>query len=445
MNTHTKIFISMAAAVALFAGFNHTNAQEGLLFGQHHAYSVIFRGNGEAIVYARLAIPNPGDTALSEVMIDVPGVEPTEIVMYQQKRGDMCVRYDYSMPEYQISPPCLEYQDPDYTTANSYWYYNPSQGNEYQKIQYKKEGTVYRLTLPTPIKPYKTGGVIISYATKGYVDVNGGLFTFAFETLKVPTRIQEIKVSVDVDSDLFMKGKRAEVNYGISSERMAAPSTAPTFKNAEMDRIVGNIGGYAPLMKDAKNLAPNESFIVNGEYATSWWRLYLQQILLVIVVILAIFVGVYFLSRFLRRKLPPSSAQNTETPTPPTTGHTSNMTALINLTSVGAGFLSAVGTIGLTYLLRFISESQLLRGIYDEMFIVVAMFAIGLLYLFIVLGPAVLLAIRHGWKALIVVLVAEFLWFLLFLIVYLVFFQTGLLSPPGTVYPTVMEGGSMTK
>jgi len=410
-------------------------AQTELLFGQNHFYTVIFRGNGEAITYAKIAITNPDEKPLTEFSFEVPKATPTEIVMYQMKLPQECVNYNYSDPV----RPCFEYREPDY--ARQYYYYGYSNGQaEYQKIQYTKSGNLYRFTLPTPVEAYKSTAIIVAYAVKGYVKESAGLYTFNFETLKVPSRIQEIRVAIDVDSDLLLKGKRASVNYnslGVSSERAAAPQS---ISSRDLDKVVGSIGSYGPIVKEAKNLAPNESFIVKGEYATNWFRLYLSSILLTVLIIAAIFAGVYFLVKFLKKRGGQGgqlvSEANQQTPPQIPQG----IINILNLTNAWVSLLSVVSVIVLTYLLNFLGESNLLRfGNIDPVFSVVGVIAIILLYVLIIFGPAVGVATKHGWKSFISILIAEFLWFLVFLIIYLVLFQSGLTTPIFYRGPAILE------
>jgi hypothetical protein len=271
-------------------------AQSELLFGQNHFYTVVFRGNGEAITYAKIAVTNPDEKPLTEFSFEVPKVSPTEMVIYQMELPPECQNYNYNDP----ARPCLQYRDPDY--AQPYYNYGyDSRKVEYQKIQYTKSGNLYTLTLPTPVEAYKSTAIIIAYAAKGYVRESLGLYKFNFETLKVPARIQEISVAVDVDSDLLLKGKQSSINYntlGVQSRELSAPSAV---SGANLDTMVEHIGSYGALVKTAKNLSPNESFTVKGEYATSWFILYLGSILLTIFIILAVFIGVYFLTRFLKK------------------------------------------------------------------------------------------------------------------------------------------------
>lgn len=420
-----KIVSLISISVFVFVGFaGIASAQNELLFGQNHFYTVIFRGNGEAITYAKIAITNPDEKRLTEFSFEMPKVSPTEIVMYQMKLPQECVRQNYNDP----ARPCLEYRDPDY--AQRYYYYGYSNGQaEYQKIQYTKSGNLYRLTLPTAIEPYKSAAIIVAYAAKGYVNESLGLYEFNFETLKVPSRIQEIRVAVDVDSDLLLKGKRSSVNYNTSRlgvNELAAPQSV---SSRDLDKVVGSIGSYGPLVKEAKNLAPNESFIVKGEYATNWFRLYFSSIFLTILIIIAVFVGVYFLAKFLKRRGGQSErfGGRTNQQVPSQTSRSS--ISIFNLINVSVGLLSAALVVGLTYLLRFLLESDLFRSFsIDPVFGVVGFITIILLYVFVIFGPAIIVAIKHGWKSLISILIAEFLWFVIFLVTYLVLFQSGLTS-----------------
>jgi len=332
-------------------------------------------------------------------------VSPTEMVIYQMKLPQECVNQNYN----DSAQPCLQYRDPDY--AQQYYYYGYSNGKaEYQKIQYTKSGNLYKFTLPTPIEPYKSTAIIVAYAAKGYVSESAGLFKFNFETLKVPSRIQEIRVVVDVDSDLLLKGKKSSVNYSL-------------------DNVVGEIGSYGPLVKEAKNLSPNENFMVKGEYATSWFRLYLSSIILTIFIIIAIFVGVYFLARFLKKRAGQNGQNGSGTGQQMTSQNPPSSISILNLTNASVSLLSVVGVVGLTYLLRFLSEFNLFRSFNpDPVFGIIMVITIILLYVLVILGPAIIVAIKHGWKSFLSILIAEFLWFVIFLVVYFALFPPGRLD-----------------
>lgn len=420
-----KIVGVVSLSLFVLVGFaGTTSAQSELLFGQNHFYTVIFRGNGEAITYAKISITNPDEKPLTEFSFEVPKVSPTEMVIYQMKLPQECVNQNYNDP----ARPCLEYRDPDY--AQQYYYYGYSNGKaEYQKIQYTKSGNLYKFTLPTPVEAYKSTAIIVAYAAKGYVSESVGLYKFNFETLKVPSRIQEIRVAVDVDSDLLLKGKQSSVNYnsiGLQSSELSAPSA---ISGRSLDNVVGKIGSYSPLVKTAKNLSPNESFMVKGEYATSWFRLYLSSILLTIFIILAVFAGVYFLARFLKKRNGQNGQMGSGTGQQMTSQNPPSSISILNLTNASVSLLSVVGVVGLTYLLRFLTESNLLRSFNpDPVFAIIMVITVILMYVLVIIGPAVIIAIKHGWKSFLSILIAEFLWFVIFLVVYFALFQSGLTS-----------------
>ena len=126
------------------------DTSNSLLFGQKHSYSVVFRGNGEAITYAKIVIPNREEQALSEFSFEIPKVEPSEIIMYQMKLSPECVRYNYTDP----NNPCVEYRAPDY--GQDYYYYGSGQTAEYTRIKYTQSGNTYNLTLPNSVEPSKS-------------------------------------------------------------------------------------------------------------------------------------------------------------------------------------------------------------------------------------------------------------------------------------------------
>ena len=85
--------------------------------GQDHAYTVVFRGNGEAVVSARVVLTNKGETPLSEISLRVPKMEPKDVFVYQVIREKQCARYGISVydPATRTYPQvCEEYADPDY-------------------------------------------------------------------------------------------------------------------------------------------------------------------------------------------------------------------------------------------------------------------------------------------------------------------------------------------
>jgi hypothetical protein len=411
----------LVLASILLAGVGSAQAEGELLFGQNHSYSVVFRGNGEAIVYARIAFTNSGDTTQSDFTFSLPSVTPSEMTIYQMKLPRTCLRYDATLP----ARPCVEYREPDYSQK---YYYGSSNGQtEYQKIKYIQSGNFFRLTLATPVAPNQSAALVLAYASKGYARESAGLFKFNFETLKVSARVQDLRVAVDVDSDLILKGSRAVVNYNETTSMSASDiGVSASLSSATLDKTVSAIGRSGSLVKDAKNLSPNESFSVRGQYAAGWFRLYLGSILLTILIIALILVGGYLLFRWYTRR----AARLNQS----ALGARSN-SVYWNLPNLLAGFGSAALAVGFSYLLLFLAESRWFSRIDNEaIFVIVGVIVVILLYCLIVFGAAIFVAQKHGWKAFVFTLATELGWFIVFLLIYLAFFASGWLARGGQVY-----------
>ncbi len=414
-----SIFLTLGASSPVLA-------QSELLFGQDHSYSVVFRGNGEAIVYAKLVVTNPDNKPLTEFSFEVPKVIPTEMTVYQMKLPQTCTQF--STTKYYTDPPeprtCLKYEEPDYSSR---YYGSADKKAEYTKIEPSKSGNLYRFTLPTPVASYKSTAIIVAYATKGYVNNVLGLSQFKFETLKVPSRIQNVRVSVDVDSDLILKDRKAEVNYGTTGVGAESFGMAQTASSPKLDSAVRSIGSNGVYVKEAKNLSPNESFVVKGEYAKNWFRLYLGSILLTLLILAGIVTGGLFLFKFLKQRqlkmgnsLSGSVAESSSVPSK-STRPMASMILLISFCSVfvvlGLTFLLVYSNINFSYLFGYNPVLELVIGL-----------ILVMIYILVIIGPALYLSTKSDWKSLIWVLVADILWFIFFVIIYAILFQT-VLSP----------------
>ena len=399
-----------------------SDTSNSLLFGQKHSYSVVFRGNGEAITYAKIVIPNREEQALGDFSFEIPNVDPYEMIMYQMKLPPECVRYDYNTQPNK----CLEYRDPDY--GQDYYYYGSGQSAEYTKIKYTKTGNTYNLTLPNSVDPSKSTALIISYASKGYVDNAFGLYKFNFETIRVNSRIQSTKVAVDVDSDLFIKGKQSSVNYNESAGTMpmAKLGDSSAISSRELDRVVSNIGSYGAIIKEGKSLAPNESFNVRGEYAKNWLRLYLNEIIITILVIAAIIVLIYLISKYINSKLKKSSDDSRKTQNKEQNIVSKNSIHLFDLTNVLISLGAVIVVIIVSIILRILNYNNVWQSIsYDPTFSSLISLIITLLYALILLAPAIMVGLRKGWGNLLSIIILQFIWFVIILALYLLLFQSG--------------------
>lgn len=399
------------------------DTSNSLLFGQKHSYSVVFRGNGEAITYAKLVIPNREEQALSEFSFEIPKINPSEIIMYQMKLPKECIRYNYTDP----NNPCVEYRDPDY--GQDYYYYGSGQTAEYTKIKYTQSGNIYNLTLPSSVEPSKSTAIIISYAAKGYVDNIFGLYKFNFETIKVNSIIQSVRVAVDVDSDLLLKGKRSSVNYNedTGSMPMAKLGDSSAVSSRELDRVVSNIGVSGALIKESNSLAPNESFNVRGEYANNWFRLYLNEIIIAVLIIIVIIVLIYLISKYISSKPKKGTDANIKTQDNANNIVNKNSINLLNLTNVLVSLGTVILLIIVSIIIRLLSKYNSWQYIlYDPTFSSLISVITTLLYALILIAPAIMVGLRKGWGNILSVIILQFIWFVIILVLYLLLFQSGM-------------------
>jgi hypothetical protein len=400
-----------------------SDTSSSLLFGQKHSYSVVFRGNGEAITYAKIVIPNREEQALTDFSFEIPNVEAYEVSMYQMKLPPECVRYNYS----DSSNTCLEYRDPDY--GQDYYYYGSGQSAEYKKIPYTQTGSSYKLNLPNPVEASKSTAIIVSYATKGYVDQSFGIYKFNFETIKVNSRIQSTKVAIDVDSDVFLKGKQSSVNYNTTGSAASVPKLgdASAISSRELDSVVSNIGSYGAIIKEGKSLAPNESFNVKGEYAKNRFLLYINEIIITLVILVAIVVSIYFLSKYINSKHKKGS-DNTISSQDKVRHIVDNTSInLFNVTNVLISLGSVIGVIIVNILLRVVNYYNIWQSIsYDPTFGSLISVITNLLYALILLAPAIMVGLRRGWGNALSIIILQFIWFILLFSLYLILFQTGM-------------------
>ena len=424
--TVAKVFAAFfVALIPLLSLAPAASAQSELLFGQTHSYSVVLRGNGEAIVYAKIVVTNDEETPMTELSFQVPGAVPTEMAIYQMRLPIACTSYGPT-PMDGSAAPCLQYADPNYTNNYQDYYYGYRGNNgktEYEKVKPEVSGNLYKVTLPKPIDAHKSGAIIVAYSAIGYVKNFLGLYSFDFQTLKVPSRINSMTVAVDVDSDLFMKGNQATVNYNYTATSAATGLAASdqSFSNKEMDTKVSSIGSYGRLNKTAKNLSPNESFSVKGKYAKSWFRLNFFGMAMAALIVAAIIVGIYFLSRFAKKRK--KTVVETSAPVAVEKHHGGIFQDWINVTNAVVSFCS----VALMILMIWLVPKLLNRLDYSyssSILPVILLLAAALFSVLAIFAPGIIIATKRGWRSFIAILLGQFLWLMVFLIIYFVFFLT---------------------
>jgi len=352
--------------------------------GQDQSYSVTFRGNGEAVVTARVVFVNDSGTPLSSLRLRTPRVDPKDILAFQVFREKICSRYQSAEPKQVYTPPiCLEYQDPDYFQS---WYGN----DKYQKTKTSLEADTINIALPQSIRPNASGSIILSFRAFGYAKKNlFGTYNFTFETLKTEDRIKALRVGVTTDSDIYLRGGKGKVDYrfeeGMATLKSAEVS-APT-ANSQLDYYAQQIG-QGEINKTASNLLPLDSYLVKGSFADSRLKLYAKEILIFSGIILVL---LYLIIRATRKFF--SSMKS---------GHLRN-------TSVGSPSIDLFLVIGSSFIASFLIIAYTLALVFGRtllfsvlpyefsnlFYILLVLISIGI-YGLLLFTPALILGLRKG-------------------------------------------------
>ncbi len=441
-------FVAPVGAVAVPVVNSASSIQASDLFsGQRHSYSVIFRGNGEALTFAKVIFTNTTDEDMTKFTFEVPGVEPSEIEIYQMQLKGKCLAYLSTSiyTEDDLSDDiCQQYEEGNYDNDYYYSYYGNNNQAEYSKISGKnlvQDGSKFSLNLPVTVAPNKTSSLVIAYAAKGYVTESFGLFKFNFETIKVPSRIKELKVAIDVDSDLILKGKNATVNYGTTKKTAVTAGVAQdSFSSGRLDNIIGSIGNYTQLTKTASNLSKSETYTVKGEYSTNWFRLYLDSIVTTVLIIIAIVLAIILLSKYLKRRngrkkeataleAPAADDASAYSVEELASGRPKVVDEANSLPRMAVwGLISATATVVVYFTMQFISSSGIISQIggYSNGISVLFGLAGIMMILASLFGPAITVSIKRGWKYLVPIILFEIFWIVVFVFLLAILYSSGL-------------------
>lgn len=448
--------------------------------GENHAYTVTFRGNGEAVVVGRFTFTNTGNKKQQFYRLRVPKADLDDVRVFQQIRRGGCIRYDYPQPilprygtqesetfepnpepcfsytnqtdcetnAYNVAPKCYwrpdaadscrsnpipspivyrkpictQYQQIDY--YDSYW----SGTTDYNELNYDQFGDEIEITLSQPLAPKRSTSIIMYYRAFGYTKKTfPGTFRYAFETLQTSNTIQNLTVAVETDSDLYLKGVKGKTNYRIEegiamlkSPSMAADSAMGTRFNSYYQNI-----GQGSLQKTTGNLQAGDSYTVTGVYADAVYKLYLKETAVGILVAIAVIALLILIVRFIIRRFRQMSVtgvRRTKTAAVSSQHHDTHMNLLLTL---GISFASSlVIFITIVALIFLGSQTQMLlsRLYYLDYWMVESLFKLIFILLFVLidlivfLSPVVYMWKKKGTQWGIATLVAIILWLIVYLI-----------------------------
>lgn len=360
---------------------------EDLTLSQNHFYSVNFDGEGEATVATKISIQNTGKEKLDEVKIEVPGTS-VRLINALQEVQQKSMRCGY-WPGPIVYPSDKSYEEvPEEHRAKCQNWYETYDFKYYslEREENKLSKSVqYTFTLPKPIGDQETAKIILYYKAEGYTDRSAGVFDFDFETLKINQDINQIRVAVTVQDDLFLEGVESEVEYrgGAMLKTMeTAMAPAPSgVASADIQQFSSQIEWAPGLVKEARGLDPLESFHVTGRYAKSRIALYQGKIWTSAIVLLLAVLGMAFGARRLL-----SGKAKSSSPT---------------LAVVGGGLISAVGMF-VVWVIAFMlmaAMRQMVDYQLQSMVGLLIMLISVLISLALLIGTPVLVGYRHGIPA----------------------------------------------
>lgn len=354
------------------------------ILGQEHAYSVLFRGNGDAVVTMRAAFINEGEAPTNTVSFRIPRVEPRRVIAFQIIHDPQCIRYkpDYPSDTGMRQPECMEYQESDY-----FQFYGQA---KYQKAKTEFTGDTLTIVLPQFIKPTKSGSVLIVFSAAGYARKNiFGAYNYTFETFKIKdTSVTKATIGISVDSDLLLADAKGTVNYRFSDTEamsLAAGMEKGATPNTQLDQMYSQVG-YGTITKTASHLEPLESFTVKGSFADSLIRLYGKGILIGLGIFVAVVVLLFFLGRVAVTTLTKQQSQGV-------VPSSVDIGLMIGGSFLSAGLI-AIYTAGL-YLFRNTIQQIVSYEMVGIVFILVTIISIGI-YGFLLIAPTMLVGLRRG-------------------------------------------------
>ncbi len=409
------------------------------VLGQDQSYSVTFRGNGEAVVSAKVVFTNLSDTPLDSMSLRVPRVDPKDLIVFQVLRDRQCIRYrPIPLNEPQLEKnlrPCAEYQEPDY-----YGYYSNS---KYQKAQSELHGDTIDIRLPQSVQANKSGAFLVYFRAFGYAKKNAfGAFPFTFETLKVEDTIRNLTVGISTDSDLVLKGAKGKVNYRFNEASMMALKSSDAgvaMASPQFDQYYQQIG-YGTITKKASNLQPLDSYTVKGAYAENSLQLYGKEVSIALLIFLACLAFFIIMGKktFTWLSDPKKQAVSTKS-----LSMSVITTTVLGFASSLCILLYSVGLMIVNIILR-----QLL-GFDESLFIVYAllvMISIAI-YGLLLLVPSIVIGIKKGISWGLGTFIATVVWLVVDMIVafIILFFVFGFRNSPLPIpyLQNMMDGGMM--
>ncbi len=298
-----KLLLFVAIIIGSFVQSSPSQALS-LINGQTHFYTVQFRSDSRAIVYAKFVFQNSSMTVSRDTYtftlpdgISVENLTTDQILV---KSNPVVVRC--------IKEPCPESLPADDTysdntdflsssSANYYDYYSPSyrytSAYTYQPLSYDTSGTTYTLKLAHPIKPGKQGAILVTFTTDSYAKSMFGRFSYTFKTLKTDELIDNANVAIVFDQELYSRDVTQKRTTDSSSTPTINSGASTSSTGKSLDSLIGTIGRGGAYTRVQSRLLPGDIMSVSGVYATTPFMLYFTEIIVWCLVLIAVIAAAW--------------------------------------------------------------------------------------------------------------------------------------------------------
>ena len=380
------IFLSLSLSLPMFLQAQDTVEQKMIMpslpdegtFGQNHYYSVVFDGEGEAAVAAKLMLQNNSKDEITSTIVEIPGVGIRMIRAVQEvyQEEEYCLRWEKGE--------CVSW-------GKRIRRWNPKYYTLEPQAEELSNSVKYTFELAKSLEEQEESALLLYYKVPKAAKKSWGVFHFVFETAKVPYDVNQIRVAVNVQEGFYLRGGKAKTQYRPTYE-IGFKALSPQAEGVESQALrdfsqqITYIQGY---VKTTSGLDPWESFKVKGTYASSRFLLYKGAIIGWILGTLVFLGSLVWLIWFLIKRFQKKEAL---------IGKTIKKEHLLPLKIIGSGIGSAIGIILIMILGSFLA-SLISRHLYYQYTPFVSLFLVlvlGILILVFLFGPPLYFGIKYG-------------------------------------------------
>lgn len=356
----TLMAVSIVAATSAIPA-----SAASLLNGQEHYYTVQFRSDSKATVYAKLAFQNgQSDKDRDTYTFSLPSGVSADSLSIQQiiaKKTEVSTCNPKivigSSTATQNCPVTTTGYDDDFdffSNNNNYgyyydYYYPESRYDdkyEYTDVTPSVNGQTYTVKLPRAIKPHKQGAVLVTFVSTNYVtSAFGGRFNYDFRTLMTDEMIDDASVAINFDEELYSRDvdqKRTSGATAANSIKSGADMSA-SYESKRIDSLIPTIGNGGEYNRTQTKMLPGDVLGVKGTYATNPTLLFLNEILVGIAITVAAAAALWFGFKHYRKTHPRKSHSDTSAAIHPKYNDDAETASIKHLLAVsGASTLATV-------------------------------------------------------------------------------------------------------